>query len=172
MVIEDIMRISIPGISSGRAHYFAECAVSCLSWNKHKSGTTIFYQGDVEGTDSINWEIPYDHILRRSTNDMQEATEHGAECLSILYALQNTDFTVLSRSRKGSGFDYWLTTKNAVLFQGSARLEVSGILEGKDKVAERMRSKQEQTKKSDKSSLPAFVSVVEFSRPLIAFKKR
>ena len=73
----------------------------------------------------------------------------------------------------GTGFDYWLGDKDSVLFQKKARLEVSGILKGDDTaISRRYTSKVEQTHKSDELQLPAYISVIEFSRPKALFNKR
>ncbi len=80
-----------------------------------------------------------------------------------------TPYTVIERSRKGTGFDYWLSTKDetdALPFQNKVRLEVSGIRRGNDsRVRARVKQKIEQTNPSD-GVLPAYIIVIEFSRPL------
>lgn len=82
-------------------------------------------------------------------------------------------YTVIERSRKGTGFDYWLGDKNSYLFQKKARLEVSGILKGDDSLLKsRHAAKEEQTSKSDELCIPAYVSVIEFSKPKAFFTKR
>jgi hypothetical protein len=48
---------------------------------------------------------------------------------AILLMRALTGYTVIERSRKGTGFDWWLGTEDN-LFQGKVRLEVSGILRG------------------------------------------
>ena len=78
-----------------------------------------------------------------------------------------TEYTVVRRSRKGTGFDYWLGHQNAVApFQDAARLEISGIHRGDLRdVRARVTRKKQQTALSD-GKLPAYIVVVEFSRPL------
>ena len=72
----------------------------------------------------------------------------------------------MRRSRKGTGFDYWLGLKGDRLFQHSARLEVSGIRQGSDEaVQKRVNQKVAQTKRSDNLKLAAFIVVVEFGIP-------
>jgi hypothetical protein len=77
-----------------------------------------------------------------------------------------TPLTVVQRSYKGPGFDFWLGEKNDdELFQGKKRLEVSGILKGDEKTIDyRIKSKLKQTERSD-GVLPAYAIVVEFSIP-------
>jgi len=78
-----------------------------------------------------------------------------------------SDLTVVERSKKGAGFDYWLGEKNdgGPLFQGKARLEVSGIRTGSESAVEsRVKQKLRQTQPSD-GTLPAIIIVVEFGSP-------
>ena len=76
-----------------------------------------------------------------------------------------TDFTVIERSFKGPGFDYWLGHDDG-LFQGKARLEVSGIRNGTEaQVNQRVKEKLNQITPSDHTGLPAYIVVVEFKQP-------
>ena len=68
--------------------------------------------------------------MRRTHNDLQDATEAGACGLAILLVQLFVGYTVVERSVKGTGFDYWLGSENDALFQNKARLEASGILRG------------------------------------------
>ena len=84
-----------------------------------------------------------------------------------------TQYTIIERSRKGTGVDYWLGASDDVLFQRKARLEVSGIFKGNEKdVARRFAEKVMQTASSDSTELPVFISVVEFGTPMANFNKR
>ncbi|MEB3337992.1 MAG: hypothetical protein VKJ46_11045, partial [Leptolyngbyaceae bacterium] len=84
--------------------------------------------------------------------------------------LKLTNLTVIERSRKGTGFDYWLGIQDSASilpFQRMARLEVSGIRKGhQGQINARVKQKTEQTRPSDAQGLPAYIIVVEFSRPI------
>ena len=172
MVIEDIVNEFIPGMSAGRAAFLAECAVTCLSTQGHSSGVQLICNGLVKTPEPLIWSTPFSPQLQRSTEDLQEATEHGAECISVLFALENTQYTIVRRSRKGTGVDYWLGNKGDLLFKDAARLEVSGILNGHNLLELRKKIKIDQTKQSDATALPAYVSIVEFGIPEIDFVKK
>ncbi|MDZ8054165.1 MAG: hypothetical protein RMX68_017240 [Aulosira sp. ZfuVER01] len=79
-----------------------------------------------------------------------------------------TKFIVIERSRKGTGFDYWLgseDTAGELPFQNKVRLEVSGIRKADNsRIRARIKQKIEQTNPSD-GKFPAYIIVVEFSRP-------
>lgn len=172
MVIEDITRGVIPGMTAAKAAYLSECAVSCLSRQGHSSGVQMTCDGIVNKQEPLYWTTPYTDQLARSTNDLQEATEHGAECISALFAVEHTPYTIVKRSRKKTGVDYWLGKKDDPLFQEAARLEISGILNGKEEIKTRKRQKIQQTSQSDSTNLPAYVSIVEFGTPAIDFDKK
>lgn len=172
MVIEDITRGVIPGMTVAKAAYLSECAVSCLTRQGHSSGVQMTCGGITNTPESVNWTTPFTDQLDRSTNDLQEATEHGAECISALFAIEHTPYTIVKRSRKKTGVDYWLGKKDDPLFQETARLEVSGILNDREEIQKRKKQKLQQTSQSDSTALPAYVSIVEFGTPAIDFDKK
>ena len=172
MVLEDIANGFIPGITKAKAEYLSECAVSCLERQKHSSGVQMICSGSVATPEIVEWSIPFDAQLQQSTNDVQEATEHGAECISVLFAIEHTPYTIVRRSKKKTGFDYWLGKKNDPLFQDAARLEISGILNNYKVIEARKKQKLKQTDQSDDTALPAYVSIVEFGTPAIDFEKK
>jgi hypothetical protein len=103
--------------------------------------------------------------MKKCFNDQHMATELGAYGVAFLVLGAGTTFTVIERSARGTGFDYWLGSDDS-LFQRKARLEVSGILVGENSaVDKRIAEKIGQTKRSA-GSLPAYAVVVEFSRPM------
>lgn len=111
--------------------------------------------------------------MRLSHNDLQDATEFGACGVAILTMCEITGWTIIEKSAKGTGFDYWLgaTDENRV-FHKKARLEVSGILRGDESIVDgRMRQKIVQTYISD-GEYPAYIVVVEFGSPLAKVVQR
>jgi hypothetical protein len=164
-----------PGLSpNGGLHLAQACAV-CLQERRHISGICrLATRGAFEASYRLVWPEVGDQILRQ-WNDEQEATEEGAVGIAILFITHRTEYQVVLRSRKGTGFDYWLGRKDDSLFQSSARLEVSGIRVGMPReIARRVESKIQQTKRSDESfgTLPAFVVVVEFGAPVAVVATR
>lgn len=58
-------------------------------------------------------------------------------------------------------------------FENKARLEVSGIRNGNQKVVTaRVRAKLAQTEVSDETRLPAYIVVVEFGQPVADVRQR
>ena len=157
----------MPGISVHTGGHFAEAASVCLELQDHNSGVCMKIDGDFDKNVVLTWDQVTAQI-EASQNDHQDATEHGAYGIAALLVENLMELTVTERSYKGTGFDYWLGKKDSdsVLFQKSARLEASGILEGSgSKIRTRVKAKLKQTQPSDGTLLPAIVVVVEYSSP-------
>ena len=160
------LRSGAPGITSAFGEGLAEAASVCLEDREHSSPTPMQISGEIGGRAILEWQTTSAQI-RRCWNDDEEATEHGAYGIATLLVPQVSDLQVVERSKKGTGFDYWLgsSTETESLFQNRARLEVSGIRTGTEPaVAGRVRKKLKQTERSD-ADLSAVVVVVEFGEP-------
>lgn len=99
--------------------------------------------------------------------DADFTTEQGAYGMAALLVPALTHMVIVSRSIRGTGFDFWIGPKDddSALFQNKSRLEVSGIRKGDGQsIQTRVRAKLKQTRRSD-GLLPAVVVVVEFGEP-------
>lgn len=163
-----------PGISSSCGSYLGEAAKVCFDNQKHISDVRMSLSGISKKKCEVVWNSKITDQIKRTWNDMQETTEYGACGVAVLLILELTEYTVIERSRKGTGFDYWLGYKNTDLpFQNSARLEVSGILKGtKNAFDSRIKQKKKQTLPTDNSNFPAYIVVVEFGEPKAAVEKK
>jgi hypothetical protein len=165
------LRDSIQRITSDFGGVLAETGAICFESVNHKNGVELDVSvssedGSFEVKCPVYWQEVTDQ-MRSCYGDLEYTTEHGAYGVAILLILNLTDYAIVERSRKGTGFDYWLGRKDDVLFQKSARLEVSGIRNGDiDAVRARVNAKLNQVKRSDDLGIPAFIVVVEFSNPL------
>jgi hypothetical protein len=101
---------------------------------------TLTLSGESEATYRLK-RLKVDKQMKRTHADTQEATELGACGVAILLVTSVTDYNVVERSYKGTGFDYWLTRQGSKNLSFDARLEVSGILDG-SKAAIAARGKQ------------------------------
>jgi hypothetical protein len=166
--LSDLME-GIRNLTSARGSGFAEAGAVCLDEQGHKSGVLLH----VKGISSERVEIEYPGVtekMRKSWRDLAEAAEHGASGIAILLMRDLTNLTVVERSVKGTGFDYWLgpeeTADDELIFQNMTRLEISGIRSGGNSdIARRVQDKLSQTDRTDDLGLPAYVVVVEFSKP-------
>lgn len=155
-------------LSKTRCDAFVEACIVCLEQQQHQSGVDLSVEGAVEERFRLLWHTPITEAIRTSWDDADEATEEGACALAFWIMLETHDLTVIRRSRKSTGFDYWLGRADGELFQEAGRLEISGIREGNDAaIRARARDRARQTRQSDElfSHLPAYIVIVEFSHP-------
>jgi hypothetical protein len=150
-----------------------ECAAVCLETQRHNSGVSLTVDGDYTGNFSLTWDqLTEQHF--RTCADIQEATEYGACGVAVLVIRETTGKTILERSAKGTGFDFWVgEEEDAELpFQGMTRLEISGILSGDiSRVKSRTGIKKAQVTPSD-GQFPALIAVVEFGHPLARLENK
>jgi hypothetical protein len=135
----------MPGLTSAHAKTLAEAAAVCLESRNHRTGVMLKRSGLIADDLHIEWR-PVDDQNRRCYADMQEATEWGACGVAILIVKEATGKVVIERSRKGTGFDYWLgdSDYDGLPFKGISRLEVSGILAGtRNQIEARIKQKKE-----------------------------
>lgn len=125
----------------------------------------------VRGILTLECALEFFHLseqLKRTYGDPDENTEEGACGIALLILMNLTEHTVVRRSRKGTGVDYFLGDANDFLFQNTARLEVSGIGKGTgQEIKKRVKQKKEQTEQSDHLTIPVYVVIVEFSIPVV-----
>jgi hypothetical protein len=159
----------LPAITPAYGAVLAEAAAVCLTDQGHTSGTQLEITGDLTESCELFWPEVSEQ-MRLCWNDLEYSTEQGAYAIALLLVGWLTDFTVIRRSRKGTGYDYLLgyveTSQGDNYLRGMARLEVSGIRSGTTPmVKSRVKLKLEQVKPTD-GILPAYIVVVEFSGPL------
>ena len=133
LILNALGKGSFGCITKDYGGYLAEAASVCLENQKHRSGVNFSVDGEYNEQFVLIWQTITDQ-MRRCHNDLEVATEYGAYGIAVLLIHALTEFTVVERSRKGTGFDYWLGPKSnkGSLFQNKARLEVSGILKNND----------------------------------------
>lgn len=165
----------IPGITEALGGALAEAASECLEDRGHDSGVAMQIDGDCVHRVQVLWTKHANPEQRaRAWNDTEVATEWGAYGVVALLIHELTDYTIVEKARKGGGFDFWLGGKGSddPLFQGKARLEVSGIREGDDQAVQaRVKRKMRQTVPSD-GTLPGVVAIVEFGAPRTRVKTK
>ncbi len=153
------------GLSVRNGAFLLEAASVCLNSFNHP----IFVELPVSGALEENYNLErlvVDELASSSFADLEEATQFGAMGIAVCIMHDQLGWKV-KRSWKGTGFDYWggaIGTDHS--FKEKVRLEVSGDLEGSNaEVAQRLKNKLEQTKRSDELGLPAYAIIVEFSSP-------
>lgn len=161
----DSLYEGMPAVTPAYGRSLAEAGAVCLDEVGHQSGVEFQVKGLHKTKFRLLWPVVTPQ-MKNCYNDLQDSTEYGAYGIAFLLLKQLTEYTVIQRSRKGPGFDYWLGKEDSSLFQDKARLEVSGILKGTaSKIATRVKQKLAQVSPSD-GTFPAYVVVVEFGSPL------
>jgi hypothetical protein len=165
----------LPGVTPSYGQTLAEAGSVCFEDQGHQSGVSLLIEGDYHANYDIFWNNVTPQMLS-CWNDEEYTTEQAAYGIAFLLILELTPNTIIKKSRKGTGFDYWLGNKGDtanLLFQNAARLEVSGIRNGDHgTIKSRIRQKLKQTVPTDKTKLPAYIIVVEFSAPVSQVVKK
>ena len=161
----------LPALTPAAGQTLAAAASLCLADRERSAPIRLRVLGSYR---TVYHVVPLQvtEQMRLCYNDTEEATEFGA-CAVVLLLIQHlTGLTVVERSRRGTGFDYWIGTADTMPIQKKARLEVSGIRSGDENSMDiRARFKIRQTERSD-GPLPAYIVIVEFSHPLAQVIKR
>lgn len=108
--LSDILK-GLPGISSVEGTNLHENCVVKLHRHKHSSSTTLKLSGERDVDVSLVWTDSFDDVLDRTYADRQCSIERSAVCINVLLALKLTDYTVIERSRKGTGLIICLAIK-------------------------------------------------------------
>ena len=164
--LNDLGNSYIPGVTPNLGNALAEAGAICLESQGHPQGVRIAVRGISDHTYRLVWTP----ALGRAPRAWQpnRATEWGAEGIAVLLAERETPYTVIEASIHGTGIDYWLGNESDITLQRKARLEVSGIrVSDYGVITQRVNDKLTQTNPSDHTRLPAYVIVVEFSRPVV-----
>ncbi len=175
----DGLKEEVPDLAVGKASMMKEACVWCLFKCGHSNGVPLFsIFCDDSRCYKIQWdESEIDEVKVIKSYNLDDAVEFGAEAVTFLLIRDQTSYTAIERSVKGTGIDYWLGYKsedpNSLFSNTDARLEVSGILKekGSNTVKKRLKTKINQTKPTDKT-FPVYVSIVEFGKPKAEMVKK
>ncbi len=162
--------------SPTQCKFLSENCIVALEHNAHVKECELDVVGDQKLKIPISWNSD---VNKNGYKETKKFTEKGAEALSFFLALELTEYNQIEEAAIGTGIDYWLGfdedhEKYDELNFFQARLEVSGILTEtpENNLNKRVREKKNQTKPTDGTGLPAYVSIVEFSSPKAYFGKK
>ena len=163
--LRDLGDGTMAGLSPEVGGSLAQAAAVCLESQHHETGVELEVTGKLAGRHPLHWEPPDDQARRTWRNEI-DATENGAAGVAVLMARRLLGYVVASRSRHGTGFDYWLGRDiDSDPIQNELRLEVSGIRHGiSADVARRVHEKLRQMTRG-KVLAPGYAIVVEFGQP-------
>ena len=172
----DLLKAGLPGVTSALGTAHAEACMVCFSDQAHVSGVMLTLN-NLAGCQHvpIDWDGQVTPQIARAHADLQDATEAGACGIAFLLVLEFTDYTIVERSYKTTGFDYWAGfEEDDDEVSIHARLEVSGIIHSSSNsvFSGRVNKKIEQTKVSDNLGFPAYIIVVDFGEPRAHMEER
>ena len=176
MVILDLDQLNeeIPALTNDFAGYLRQAILMCLQEHFHSSGVACSIKGlsRTIAAAEILWSGEFSTRIARLFGAPANAAEYAGEGIAILTILTTTDYTILERSNKGTGIDFWLGHRGASSeenFQRSARMEAKGRtrLDRESQIRSEVRKGLIQAGRSDDTNLPVYVILTEFSRPII-----
>ena len=159
----------IPTITPAAVGYYKENCIVCFHRNGHASGVRLsVHYGDSNAIYRVLWSGKVTEQLLRNYPKVPRVTEDAACAMALFLIRELADFTAIEMSVIGTTIDYYLSLQDqsdTLIFNRAARLEVSGILteSGNNTVDGRINQKSRRLNRND--DLPAFIVVVEFSRP-------
>lgn len=166
----DILKTTLPGITSGQGYFLWESAILCLEEHEHSSGAVLKVNGKFKEEFQLFWTGKVTDEMRQSWGDVKEATEYGAMALAVLLIYTLTDFIITGRSRQGTRVDYHLVSSeqgHTVFSEPEAALEASGILKETkgNTINMRINDKIRRLQETGFENLPTFVVVTAFNYP-------
>lgn len=170
IALNDIQK-GMTGITPIEGANLLENFVAIMHTCKHVSPTKMTMQGMIDDSCCIEWEDTYTQQMANTYADTQDATERAGVCISVLLTKALTGYTVIQRSWKGTGCDYFLGDDSSEWFDIKARLEVSAIYKenSSNNIRQRFVQKCKQVEKTDDMGIPAYISVIAFDSPKAYF---
>ena len=169
----DALAAGFPALTPSSGTVLAEAASVCLESQGHPLECILQVTGFLSA-DCRLMRLQVTNQMRACFGDPDEATEFGACGVAILLMREVIGMTVVERSWRGTGFDYWFGSGDSWPFFRAARVEVSGVRSGTaSDVARRVRRKVAQVMDSgvDGPDTPTYVVVIEFARRLAHVEK-
>ena len=159
----------IPVIPEEAVGFYKHNCMVCFHHNGHKAGVTLTvnFNGTIWAF-QVYWTGELTPQIEKAYREPKRATEFAACAITLILVRELTQYTAVEQSCIGTTIDYYLSLQahtDDLIFNHTARLEVSGILvENEDnKVEDRIKRKIRRLK--PKGDLLDLIAVVEFSKP-------
>lgn len=172
--LDSLYQSIIPVISAEAAGFYIENCMVCFHSQGHNSGIQMRVL-DSDATEKyceVRWSASITDKLLRS-HALRQATDHAACAIALLLIQKLTEFAAIEMAPIGTTVDYYLVPQGReeddfLIFNGTARLEISGILQESptNSVESRIKEKLKRLLPDyDDDNHPTYVIVVEFSQP-------
>jgi hypothetical protein len=167
LVLESLEEI--PVVTDAVGFYKRTCMV-CFDSQGHQSGVELrVVHGKSNETCQIHWMGDVTDQLRRSHADLVEATQFAACAIAFLLIQALTELMPVTQATRGTTVDYYLAPQehrdDILIFNHTARLEVSGVLKETEGNTVDARVKVKKDRLKPDGDLPTLITVVEFSQP-------
>jgi len=168
LVLESLAT-GIPAITDEMVGFYMQNCMVCFHLNGHKSGVRLRVKhGDENDHHRVLWSGEVTEEVLRAIAEPIQATNHGACAIALLLVRELTEFTAVEQAAIGTTIDYHIALKGRsddLLFNDTARLEVSGILKENPSNSVEQRLKRKIKRLKPKEGPPALIVIVEFSEP-------
>ncbi len=180
-IVLDLDKIheSIPTMAKSLADYMYDAAVFCFHHHSHSPGKRCEVRSLEETIEiaSLVWTRQITDRIVNAFGDTGYAVEFAAEGIACLTIQEFAAYTVIERSQRNEGVDFWLAEsrdEDNFILQRAARMESKGITEARypSDIKARVDEGAKQSKRSDETGLPAYIIVTEFSNPVIVMVQR
>lgn len=150
--------------------FYKENCMVCFHSQGHSSGIHLFVEyKDDRRKFEILWSGSVTEQMLRAYVDNNKTTDFGACVIALLLLPELTEFSAYEQSSVGTTIDYYLVAKevydDTLIFNYSARLEVSGIRAESPTNTVDSRIKQKIGRLMSDGEMPTLISVIEFSKP-------
>lgn len=163
-LILEKLKAGFAGVTPALGSVHFEACLVCLNSQGHQSEVELIVQQSdkPDRIETVAWSTPVTDQMIRAYADNEVTTEYGAYGLAFLLIEGLTGYTIIQKSSKGKGFDYWLGKPDKLPFQAVALLEVSGIRKAANESIIRMRLREKIAQVGTGNGLPAYICVIEF----------
>ena len=175
----DRLHEAIPEMTESLVGYMYDAAVFCFHRHRHNSGIRCEVRSLDETLDivSLIWTRQFTKKIANTFGDTGYAVEFAAEGIACLTIRAYTEYTVIERSQRGDGVDFWLAKRHAddnYSLQRSARMECKGIFSARypSDIMARIDEAIEQSARSDSTDARAYIIAAEFGQPVIYMVQR
>lgn len=175
----DTLNQALPHVRASLVEYICDAAVFLLNHHRHLSGLSCELRNLEEKLNNARfvWTRPYSECMENTFGSTGYAVEFAAEGVACLTIRATTKFTAIRRSQRNDGVDFWLAESDDLdrfPFQFAARMESKGITEARypSDIKAKVDEGINQSKRSDKTRLPAYIIVTDFGKPVIVMVQR
>jgi hypothetical protein len=169
--LSESIPVMLPEIA---AFHKLNCMI-CFFKNGHTSGVSMEVNSlNHKSTFSFSWAGEVSDQLQKSLQDENKASDFAACAIALLLIRETSSYTAVEQSVTGTTIDYYLTEQGRfddLIFNKSARLEVSGILTASPSNSIRNRINEKKRRLKPENGYMDIIAIVEFGKPQSVIEK-